>query len=228
MKVIGHLGFRSGSKGLKGKNIKLLNGKPLFLWTLEQLLRLEYISGVIVSTDNADAYKTSVDLGALDIGIRSKDLSGDNIAKLDVWKDSARRYLDLGYDFDAMLDLDCTSPLRTEEDISGVLEKFIATQSEISLAITQARKNPYFNLLEESADGFLKISKGDGHVFARQSAPDVYEHVSSIYVISKDFLLNGERLYDARMTGYEIPYERSFDIDSDTDWQIINMLFNRK
>ena len=57
---------------------------------------------------------------------------------------------------------------------------------------------------------------------------DVYEHVSSIYVISKDFLLNGERLYDARMTGYEIPYERSFDIDSDTDWQIINMLFNRK
>ena len=228
MKVIGHLGFRSGSKGLKGKNIKLLNGKPLFLWTLEQLLRLEYISGVIVSTDNADAYKTSVDLGALDIGIRSKDLSGDNIAKLDVWKDSARRYLDLGYDFDAMLDLDCTSPLRTEEDISGVLEKFIATQSEISLAITQARKNPYFNLLEDSADGFLKISKGDGHVFARQSAPDVYEHVSSIYVISKDFLLNGERLYDARMTGYEIPYERSFDIDSDTDWQIINMLFNRK
>ena len=228
MKVIGHLGFRSGSKGLKGKNIKLLNGKPLFLWTLEQLLRLEYISGVIVSTDNADAYKTSVDLGALDIGIRSKDLSGDNIAKLDVWKDSARRYLDLGYDFDAMLDLDCTSPLRTEEDISGVLEKFIATQREISLAITQARKNPYFNLLEESADGFLKISKGDGHVFARQSAPDVYEHVSSIYVISKDFLLNGERLYDARMTGYEIPYERSFDIDSDTDWQIINMLFNRK
>ena len=70
-----------------------------------------------------------------------------------------------------MLDLDCTSPLRTEEDISGVLEKFIATQSEISLAITQARKNPYFNLLEESADGFLKISKGDGHVFTRQSAP---------------------------------------------------------
>lgn len=228
MKILGHLGFRAGSKGLRGKNTKLLNDKPLFLWTLEQLFSLDFISDVIVSTDDEEAYNTAIKFGALEIGLRPNHLSGDEIAKFDVWKNSAQRYTEMGYKFDAMLDLDCTSPLRTNDDIRGVLDKFLSSKSDISLAITEARKNPYFNLLEKNNDGFLEISKGDGDIYARQKAPHVYEHVSSIYVISKEFLSIGKRFYDAKMTGYELPYERSFDIDSEIDWQIINMLFKKK
>ena len=91
-----------------------------------------------------------------------------------------------------------------------------------------ARKNPYFNLLEEQSDGTLKISKGDGKIFSRQSAPKVYEHVSSTYLISSKYLNNGKYFNDAILKGFYMPPERSIDIDSELDWDIVKYLFEKK
>ena len=227
MKIIGHCGFRKGSKGVIAKNTRIFHGKPLFEWSISQLKSISSISDIIVSTDDEEAYNRSLDLGCLQIGLRSSHLSNDKASKFSVWKDSAKKYLKEYGDFDLMLDLDCTAPLRTISDIEGVLDLHLKESIDISMAITEARKNPYFNLLEYSETGFLNISKGSGQVYSRQEAPKVYEHVSSIYVISKNYLIEGDDLYGAKIKGHNIPYERSLDTDSEFDWDIVEYLFDR-
>tara|TARA_B110000008_G_scaffold279038_1_gene324633 strand:- start:1636 stop:2328 length:693 start_codon:yes stop_codon:yes gene_type:complete len=227
MKIIGHCGFRKGSKGVPSKNTRTFHGKPLFEWTIQQLKALPDISDIVVSTDDEEAYSKAISLGCLKTGLRDESLSNDTASKFLVWKDSAKKYLEGYGDFDIMLDLDCTAPLRLLADIKNVLNLFNKNAMDIAIAITESRKNPYFNLMEYSDDGFLEISKGSGQVFSRQSAPEVYEHVSSIYVISKEYLIEGNNLYEARIKGHKIPYERSLDIDTPLDWEIVNYLFKK-
>ena len=228
MKIIGHLGFRKGSKGVKSKNTRMLLGKPLFVWSLEQLLELDFLDGICISTDDKDALDIVSKYNLIDIGVRSADLANDSAAKFNVWQDSARKLDDRNYKFDALLDLDCTAPLRNIADIKNAVKVFKLSDADIVLSVTDARKNPYFNLLEEQSDGTLKISKGDGKIFSRQSAPKVYEHVSSTYLISSKYLNNGKYFNDAILKGFYMPPERSIDIDSELDWDIVKYLFEKK
>jgi N-acylneuraminate cytidylyltransferase len=227
MKFFGHIGFRKGSKGVPNKNTRIFCGKPLFEWSLEQLKNTECIEGFCVSTDDEKAYERCLELGALDIGLRSSNLSNDTSAKFSVWQDSAKKINSLSIEFDAILDLDCTAPLREPQDIFNAIQEFKKFSPDIVMSIADARKNPYFNLLEENQDGYLEICKGDGRVFSRQKAPNVYEHASSTYVISKVFLQNGSYLYDAKIKGFLMPFERTIDIDNELDWEIASFLFNR-
>ena len=227
LNIIGHIGFRSGSKGLPRKNFKKFNGKPLFQWSLDQLLSCNYLSGICISTDDEDAYELSKKHGCIDIGIRSAELSNSSASKFSVWQDSAKKISELSISYDAMLDLDCTAPLRSMEDIENGLNVFKTHQPDIAMSITDARKNPYFNIMEEDSEGYLKISKGNGKVFSRQSAPLVYEHASSTYIISRNFLENGQFLYDAKIKGFYMPFERALDIDSELDWEIANLFYRK-
>lgn len=227
-KVVGHLGFRKGSKGLLGKNEKFFFGKPLFQWSLDQLAGSEIINDFMVSTDSQNGYKISLDHGSKDIGIRDSSLSNDTASKFDVWRDSYNTFKDRYYDFEIMIDIDCTCPMRSLEDISNGYNTFIASRADLVLGITDAKKNPYFNLLEESSSGYLTVSKGDGVQFTRQGAPKVFEHVSSVYVIDTSIFKKYKKLYDANIKGFHIPYERSIDIDSEFDWKLNTFLMNEQ
>ena len=89
----------------------MLLGKPLFVWSLEQLLELDFLDGICISTDDKDALDIVSKYNLIDIGVRSPDLANDSAAKFNVWQDSARKLDDRNYKFDALLDLDCTAPL---------------------------------------------------------------------------------------------------------------------
>jgi CMP-N,N'-diacetyllegionaminic acid synthase len=227
MKIFGHIGFRKGSKGVLNKNTRNFCGKPLFEWSLDQLKNIKGIEGFCVSTDDKKAYERCLELGAIDIGLRSKSLSNDTSAKFSVWQDSAKKINSHGISFDALLDLDCTAPLRQSSDIYNAIDAFKSSSSDVVMSICEARKNPYFNIMEEDADGFLKISKGDGKIFSRQTAPNVYEHASSTYIIARTFLEEGNYLYDARIKGFMMPFKRTIDIDTELDWDIASFLFSQ-
>ena len=96
--------------------------------------------------------------------------------------------------------------------------------------VSEARRNPYFNLVEPDADGVLKMSKslGNGTVLARQRAPTVFEHVAGTYILATNYLRLANHLLDGRAFGYQIPPERAFDIDSELDFSIIEYLFKRQ
>ena len=227
--IIGHIGARKGSKGLKGKNFKNLAGKPLIDWSLDQLIENSKIDAVIVSTDDEKIYSHCLNKGAIDIGLRPKELSSDTASKWNVWQHSLSQVEKIYGDIDIFLDLDCTAPLRTQLDINNGIKIFNEKRPDLVMSCCEAKKNPYFNMLELNKDGYLRISKPlDKNIVARQLAPLVLEHAASTYLIKPEYLKTANFLYEGKVIPLMMSTENCIDIDSELDFQIGNFLMKER
>ncbi|MDQ2090463.1 acylneuraminate cytidylyltransferase family protein [Marimonas arenosa] len=227
--IVGHIGVRKGSKGVPGKNFRDLMGKPLIDWSLEQLLAHPRVDVVMVSTDDERIYEHSLTKGCLEMGLRPAELATDMAGKWGVWQHSLSRAEDLVGEVTAFLDLDCTSPLRDMEDIDRALDAFFDAKPDMIMSCTEARKNPYFNLVEPDEAGALRISKPlPGGVVARQQAPTVWEHAASTYVVDPSYLKRSKGLFEGRVLPYLMPPERCLDIDSELDFKIVECLMEER
>ncbi len=224
--ILGHIGARKGSKGVVGKNFRDLCGKPLIDWSLDQMLAHPMVDAVVVSTDDEEIYAHSVAKGALNIGLRPAHLATDAAPKWGVWQHALEAgEATVGTPVAAFLDLDCTSPLRLDSDITGALELFSSATPDMVMSVCEARKNPYFNLVEPDDSGALHVSKPlPGGVWARQAAPKVYEHAASTYVVDPAYLRHAKTIYEGRVIPYEMPAERCVDIDSPFDFKLVEFL----
>ncbi|MEB3349479.1 MAG: acylneuraminate cytidylyltransferase family protein [Cyanobacteriota bacterium] len=232
--ILGHIGARQGSKGVPGKNFASLHGKPLIDWSLDQLLENPRVGAVVVSTDDPAIHAHALRRGSLDIGLRPAELATDQAPKWGVWQHAlatAERVLaeqGLGA-VTTFLDLDCTAPLRSPADIEGVLDLFETEQPDLVMSVCEARKNPYFNLVELNGEGTLRVSKPlPGGVWARQAAPKVWEHAASTYAVSPDYLRRASSLYEGRVIPFEMPPERCLDIDSPLDFKLVEWLLGQQ
>ena len=227
--IIGHIGVRAGSKGVPGKNFRDLHGKPLLQWSLDQLLQHPEIDHVILSTDGQDMLDFAVERGALDIGLRPDHLASDTAGKWDVWVDALKRAVALVGEPAAFVDLDATSPLREMDDITRALALFADEKPDMVMSVCEARKNPYFNLVEPDETGALHVSKPlPGGVVARQQAPVVYEHAASTYVLDPAYLRSAKSIYEGRVIPYEMPPERCIDIDAEFDFELVEWMMGRQ
>ena len=227
--IIGHIGARAGSKGVPNKNFRMLHGKHLIDWALDQLLDCARVDHVVVSTDSEEMYAHAVARGSLDIGLRPAELATDTAAKWHVWQNALEAAEKLTGPADAFLDLDCTSPLRLPEDIEAGLDLYAAEQPDMVMSCCESRKNPYFNMLETDADGGLHVSKPLPHgVVARQQAPMVYAHVGLVYVVKPDYLRRAASLFDDHVIPLIVPNERGLDVDSPFDWDVIEYLLGKQ
>lgn len=229
MNVTCVIGARGGSKGLAGKNIRPLHGKPLIAWSIEQAKACPEITRVVVSTDSEAIAEVAYSYGAEVPFMRPAELANDNAGKWGVWLHALeacdRHYAD---PIDLFVDLDCTSPLRDVEDISKAIAQFRASKVDAVFSVCEARKNPYFNMLEV-VDGCLSMCKTMLHpVVRRQDAPNVYEHVASIYVLSPAYLRRGTGLLSGCTQGYDIGVSKSLDVDSQFDFEIIEFLMRKR
>ena len=227
--ILGHIGARKGSKGVVGKNFRPIAGKPLIDWSLDQLFRNKNVDAVVVSTDDPEVYEHGLKRGALDIGLRPEKLATDGSSKWKVWQHS----LDVAEEklgpITTFLDLDCTSPLREDEDIDNALDLFKSQAPDMVMSCCDARKNPYFNLVEVGETGSLQVSKPlPGNVVARQQAPTVYEHAASTYVLAPSYLRSAGFLYEGHVIPYVMPTERCLDIDTEFDFKIVEFLMKEK
>ena len=233
MKTLCVISARGGSRGLPGKNIRPLLGKPLIEWSIEQALATPGIERVVVSTDSEDIAKVARAAGAETPFMRPDYLSTSEAGKFDVFKHALLSCeTHYGEEYEFYLDLDCTSPLRDVSDISACISKFRELRGngvDGIFTVCNARKNPYFNLLESDDSGALKICKKlKSTVVRRQDAPAVFEHVASIYVLSPEYIRSASYLLDGHTEGYDIGIEKSLDVDSDFDFLIIEHLMKRK
>ena len=229
--ILGHIGVRKGSKGVPGKNFRRICGKPLIDWSLDLLVNCELIDLVVVSTDCPDIYQHSVNKGTLKMGLRPSNLATDTTAKWDVWQHSLCECERIAGSVTLFVDLDCTSPLRLLKDVENAIDLFWKTTPEPDMVMSccEARKNPYFNLVEFDNGGTLRVSKPltDTPV-ARQQAPRVYEHSGAVYVIAPNYLRSSDRLFEGRVIPYIMPPERCLDIDTELDFEIVErLLFQR-
>ncbi|MFC3087827.1 acylneuraminate cytidylyltransferase family protein [Tabrizicola soli] len=223
--ILGHIGARKGSKGVPRKNFRLIQGKPLIDWSLDQLLEHPLVDAVVVSTDDGEIYDHAVAKACLKIGLRPAHLATDTAGKWGVWQHALEASEALVGPVEAFLDLDCTSPLRLPSDITAALELFRAERPDMVMSCCEARKNPYFNLVEPDATGALHVSKPlPGGVVARQQAPVVYEHAASTYVVDPAYLKRSKGLWEGRVIPYLMPPERCVDIDTPFDFRLVEFL----
>jgi len=227
--ILGHIGVRKGSKGVPGKNFRTLHGKPLIDWSLDQLLNHPRVDAVVVSTDDQRMYDHAVAKGCLEMGLRPDELASDTAAKWDVWQHALAKGEDLVGPVDAFLDLDCTSPLRDPSDIDGALDAYFDKRPDMIMSCTEARKNPYFNLVEPDQSGYLHVSKPlPGGVVARQQAPVVWEHAASTYVVDPAYLKRARGLFQGRVLPYLMPPVRCLDIDTELDFRIVEYIMKER
>ncbi|MHA1538370.1 MAG: acylneuraminate cytidylyltransferase family protein [Alphaproteobacteria bacterium] len=224
---------RGGSTGLPGKNIRPMLGKPLIAWSIEQALSIGEFTRVVVSTDSPDIAEVARAAGAEVPFMRPDALSDAGAGKFQVWQhalDASQKHF--GERYEILVDLDCTGPLRERSDVVAALAQFSAGRGrglDAICSVCPARKNPYFNLVEPDGDGWLRISKPlDTPILARQSAPPVYEHIAALYVLDADYLRRADFLFEGHCEGYDLGQEKGFDIDTETDFFIIESLLRRR
>jgi len=219
---------RGGSKGVKGKNIRSFLGKPLIAWSIEQALLCPEINRVIVSTDSEDIADIARSYGAEAPFMRDSYLANDTAGKWEVWQhalEACEQYYK--EPIDLYVDLDCTSPLRDVEDISAAIKQFKESNVDAVFSVCEARKNPYFNIVEEEKN-CLRICKSlPSLIVRRQDAPKVYDHVASIYILSPDYLRTGSSLLSGCTQGYDIGQAKSLDIDSEFDFELVEYLMKK-
>jgi len=230
------IGARGGSQGVPGKNIRSLLGQPVIAWAIKKALAVPGIDSVVVSTDSEQIAEVALRAGAEVPFMRPAALASSDAGKFQVWQHALQACEEHdGLTYDLYIDIDCTNPLIEISDIEGALRQFRQLHQnglnpDAVFTVSEARRNPYFNLVEPDADGVLKMSKriGNGTVLARQRAPIVLEHVAGTYVLATNYLRSANHLLDGRAFGYQIPPERAFDIDSELDLSIIEFLLKRQ
>lgn len=213
---------RKGSKGLPGKNKKILHGKPLYLWTVDTALEFKERHGcrVVVSSDDHEILTSCTNIGCT-VVVRPESLAGDEVGKLDALRHAVGV---AGGDCDTVIDLDVTNPLRTVEDIATSLEIFSDFRPKTLFSVTKARKNPYFNQI--AANGGLVC---EGKHKTRQSAPPVYDLNCNIYIYQRFWLenLNNHSPICDGCKIYEMPEWTAFDIDNQVDFEIVELMMSK-
>lgn len=221
---------RGGSKGIPGKNIKPLNGKPLIVYSIEIAnqfkLKFETVD-IALSTDSDEIKDVALKFGLRTEYVRPDYLANDKAGKIDAIKDVIEYYEKIGSKkYDIILDLDVTSPLRNLKDLEEAQDILVKDKIAVNLfSVSPSGRSPYFNMVEEKSNGYYsQVVKPTGDVFTRQSAPRVYDLNASFYFYKRCFFDLG---YKGAITDksliYEVPHI-CFDLDHPIDFEIISFL----
>lgn len=219
---------RGGSKGLPGKNIRPLLGKPLITWTIETALEAaRLVNGqVIVSTDDESIAQVAREAGATVPFMRPAELARDTSSSMDVVLHAIQFMQAAGHAFDYLCMLEATSPQRDAHDVLGAIRLLQASpeaESVVGVCATESA-HPAFLAYKNEAH-FIRPYLGGEFVFKRRQEIDqVYFFEGSMYVTRVASMLKRKTYYHERTLGYEMPKWKSFEIDDLTDFMLIERL----
>ena len=218
---------RGGSKGVPGKNIRPLAGKPLIAHSIGQAIDAGIFDTIAVSSDSQEILDVAEAWGADVVVMRPPELATDTAAKLPAIRHCLTAVeVPLGAQFDTICDLDATSPLRSIDDIWGAVEALETRGVGNVITGAPSRHSPYFNMVERDDSGALHLAKAsDKPIVRRQDAPQCYDMNASIYVWQRARLMaGGDSVLWPDTVLLTMPPERSFDIDAELDWRIVEFM----
>jgi len=228
MNALAFIFARGGSKGVPGKNIRPLAGKPLIAHAVETALGSRYIDRVIVSTDDVEIAAAARAHGGEVPFLRPEELAGDASPEWLAWRHAlafVREEMELTPDL--FVSVPTTSPLRISADVDACIERYGQGDVDVVLTITPAQRNPYFNMvtMDDSSHAQLAIQP-DATVSNRQQAPDMYDITTLCYAVRPDFVMSADGLFDGRVGAVIAPQERALDIDTEFDFRVAEALLN--
>jgi CMP-N,N'-diacetyllegionaminic acid synthase len=221
---------RGGSKGVPGKNIRLLEGKPLIAHTILQAKAADIFVAIAVSSDSDAILAAAKEAGADILIKRPDELATDEAAKIPVIRHCVEMVeIRLGLKVDQIVDLDATSPLRNVDDIHAVI-KFMDDKAVTNVITAMpARRSPYFTMVECGPDGVPALSKTlSTPVVRRQDAPDCYDMNGAVYGWQREVLLSSDTLFHSGTRLHIMPEERSIDIDTEIDFTLVSALMRHR
>ena len=228
MKPICFIGARGGSKGVPGKNVRLLAGKPLISYTIKSSIKSKIFQSIIVSTEDNEIARIAKKYGAEVPFIRPKELATDNAGMDDVIIHGIKKLRSLGYKFNILVNRDCTVPFIRNIDVAGSIKLLKKKKCYGVYGVYKQHHNPYFNMMEPNSSGFLRFSKSLGKkIKSRQDAPMVYQ-LNGLFTVYVDKLLKHGKLYMTKILPYEMPPETGLMIDTEFEFQIAEMIAQKK
>jgi CMP-N,N'-diacetyllegionaminic acid synthase len=221
---------RAGSKGIKNKNLKEFLGFPLSFYTISAIDLFvkenpQHKVDIVLNTDSEgliDLFANKVKI-PIDIVERAPELGTDSTPKVSVIQNSyevmKQRY---ERDYDMVVDLDITSPLRTIKDIEALIEKKSNSDADVVFSVTDSRRNPYFNMVMKTEKGYERVVKSNFN--ARQEAPEIYDMNASMYAYSLEFLNSGKAIFEGKCDVIKMVDTAVLDIDNENDFELMEII----
>jgi CMP-N,N'-diacetyllegionaminic acid synthase len=225
LKSICFIGARGGSKGVRGKNIRKMGKLPLIAHTIKSSLESGIFKHVIVSTENEEIAKIAKLYGAVVPFIRPKKLATDTAGMVDVMIHGIDELKKQGYEFDILVNRDCTVPFIRNSDVKGAINLLQKEKCNAVYGVYKQHFNPYFNMMEINSNGFLKLSKKmKERPKSRQESPIVYQ-LNGLFVYNVKKLLKYKTAILPKSLPYEIPLESGLMIDTEFEFEVAEMMF---
>ena len=221
---------RSGSKGLKDKNLKKVGNLSLIERSIKIAKKLKNIRQIIVSTDSSKIASLAKKSGAIIPELRPKSLAKDNTPEIKVWKYLIKLLIkEKKYKFDVnndfLISLSPTSPLRELKDIKRGIKKFLSNKNNDALvSMNEPYRNPYFNMVKKNNDRLSLVCSSRKNIYRRQDCPIVYDMNTVVYIFKPSFILKVNHLFDGKVTGIVTDRKSSVDIDDEIDLKFAKSL----
>lgn len=230
MRVVALICARGGSKGLPGKNIRFLAGRPLIAWAISQAKAVKRVERVIVSTDSEDIAEVARQASAEVPFLRPAQLAQDNSPEWLVWRHALDFVKgDAGTYPEGLLVVPATAPLRAVTDLEQCLDEYEKGGVDVVVTVTDAHRSPYFNMVQVRKDGTVGlVIPPMSAIVRRQDVPVVYDLTTVAYVARPEFVMTQNGIFEGRVRSVHVPLERAIDIDTALDFKIAECLMGAR
>lgn len=214
MRLLALIPARGGSKGIPRKNIKKLAGKPLIAWTIEAALKAKGIDRIVLSTEDEEIASLAKKLGAQVPFIRPIEIAQDDTSGIA----PVLHAIELFPDYDWVLLLQPTSPLRSVEDIDGIIQFCRDAGAPSAVSISEISKHPVWMYHKDSNNRLEALMPNRPEITRRQDLQSAYALNGALYLARTDWLIKNQGFIGPETLGYVMPNERSVDLDTPMDW----------
>lgn len=222
-KILAIIPARSGSKGLKDKNIKGLNGKPMIAYTIEAAIKSSIFEDIIVSTDSKNYAEIALKYGAYVPFLRSKELSSETASSKDVILDVINKMIAKGSKYDYFMLLQPTSPLRTSMNIKEAYKLLLEKKANAVVSVCEV-EHSFF--LSNTLDETLSLDDLTNNVkdIRRQDLPKYFKINGAIYLVKVDYFIEFRNFYQENSFAYVMGKDESIDVDNVIDFKLAEVL----
>lgn len=222
-KVLAIIPARGGSKGVRRKNIKELAGKPLIAWTIEEAKKSKYIDRLILSSEDLEIINVAKDYNCEAPFVRPKELALDDTPGIDPILHAIEKLPN----YDYIVLLQPTSPLRSANDIDSTIERSFQSDGSPVVTVTESGESPYWMYQFCEGGKMSPLLRKDEIPKRRQETPKSYILNGAVYVSSKERLLKEKSFLHEETIGHIMPRERSLDVDTEIDFKLCELIINK-